>query len=65
MIKHKCCMDKQYKDFVVVVNEFGVGFGFGFGVGFSSASGSAFSHYLNGDIVRNSVFLDWSSLSLA
>ena len=56
MIKHKYCMDKQYKDFVVVVNEFGVGFGFGFGVGFSSASGSAFSHYLNGDIVRNSVF---------
>jgi hypothetical protein len=47
-------MDKQYKDFVVVVNEFG--FRFGFGIEFGSASGRAFSHYLNGDIVRNSVF---------
>jgi hypothetical protein len=58
MIKHKYCMDKQYKDFVVVVNEFGFRFGFGveFGVEFGSASGRAFSHYLNGDIVRNSVF---------
>jgi len=54
-------MDKQYKDFVVVVNEFGFGFGFEFG----SASGRAFSHYLNGDIVRNSVFLEWPSWSLA
>jgi hypothetical protein len=54
MIKHKYCIDKQYKDFVVVVNEFG--FRFGFGIEFGSASGRAFSHYLNGDIVRNSVF---------
>ena len=62
-MKHKYCMDKQYKDFIVVVN--GFGFGLGFGLGFGSASGRAFSHYLNGDIVRNSVFLEWPSWSLA
>jgi hypothetical protein len=50
MLEHKYCMDKQYKDFVVVVNKFG------FGLGFGSASGRALSHYLNGDIVRNSIF---------